>query len=127
MHINFTTIAAPVLAIAITMPTLDAGVLMACAAGGLVSMLVSIRRTIKNDEPRPLGQINAVIAIVAGVSMGIIFANQLSGASLFGFTNPLAPSGTGFTVALCASMILDMMSDGTFSGIIKRRLLRDDK
>lgn len=113
---------------AVVSPDSATAALMAVGAGAFLSMLFSARRSAraradgKEGEARIVGGINALIALVGGFAVGLIFMDSLTGVVVMGFENPLDTRANGFTLALFATQLLEMAFDGTFTRAIKSRL-----
>lgn len=99
--------------VVVAAPNIDSTLWMTAGAGAFLSMLISIRRTLATKVSRRIGRINAALAMFGGLSMGIIFAEPLTGLKILGVTNSLPPYATAFVIALLSSIVIDVISDGT--------------
>ena len=103
-------------------PSPQGAIYMAAASGTLLSALLTWRRMYTSKIDLKVGGLNAIIAVVAGASIGTIFPHMLVDATLFNVTNPLPAVGNAFVLGLTASQLIELWADGTVVRWFKKKL-----
>ena len=103
-------------------PSPQGAIYMAAASGTLLSALLTWRRMYTSEIDLKVGGLNALIAVVAGASIGTIFPHMLVDVTVFNVTNPLPAVGNAFVLGLTASQLIELWADGTIVRWLKQRI-----